>query len=301
MNATTNAWADMADDIPFSAAPTAPWLAKRTPEERAAEAVRAHTVTRQEAPEVYKDVCPKCGGSGRYGRFGKCFACEGAGYRTYKTPPEQRERARVLAAERAERERQERAEWQRAWREEHRDVVQWIDRGLQRYPHPNEFALSLSESLAHYGSLTEGQVAAVRRAIERDAERAQERAQAKAAQPQASDMLPKLHDVMQRHAKFYAGDLTLSRRNADQLVWIKHAAAEKVIGKLDNGRLSLWQRPGVDLGAVRAVLDEFEGAPLQAAMRYGKLAGRCCSCGRELTDPASIEAGIGPICADKFA
>jgi len=35
-------------------------------------------------------------------------------------------------------------------------------------------------------------------------------------------------------------------------------------------------------------------------MKYGKLAGRCCSCGRELTDDDSIEAGIGPVCARKF-
>lgn len=42
------------------------------------------------------------------------------------------------------------------------------------------------------------------------------------------------------------------------------------------------------------------GAPLQTAMKYGKLAGRCCSCGRELTNDGSIEAGIGPICAGKF-
>lgn len=58
--------------------------------------------------------------------------------------------------------------------------------------------------------------------------------------------------------------------------------------------------PADAAGAARALLAEFEGAPLAAAMRYGKLSGRCCSCGRELTDPESIDAGIGPICAGKF-
>ena len=58
---------------------------------------------------------------------------------------------------------------------------------------------------------------------------------------------------------------------------------------------------GVDNNAVREMLNEFEGAPLQAAMKYGKLSGRCCSCGRELTNDGSIELGIGPICAEKFA
>ena len=40
--------------------------------------------------------------------------------------------------------------------------------------------------------------------------------------------------------------------------------------------------------------------PLTAAIRYGKVSGECSCCGRELTDPRSIERGIGPICATKF-
>ncbi len=40
--------------------------------------------------------------------------------------------------------------------------------------------------------------------------------------------------------------------------------------------------------------------PLTAAIQYGKVSGECSCCGRELTDPASIKAGIGPICATKF-
>lgn len=122
-----------------------------------------------------------------------------------------------------------------------------------------------------------------------------------AAAPAPAKTLPELHAVMQRHAKFYAGDLTLSRRNQGQLVWIKHAAAEKVVGKIDSGRLTLWPRAGVPMAEVEGVLDEFEGAPLAAAMKYGRLSGRCCSCGRDLTDPESIAAGIGPVCATKFA
>lgn len=40
--------------------------------------------------------------------------------------------------------------------------------------------------------------------------------------------------------------------------------------------------------------------PLNAAIRYGKVSGECSCCGRELTDPRSIDRGIGPICAVKF-
>lgn len=39
---------------------------------------------------------------------------------------------------------------------------------------------------------------------------------------------------------------------------------------------------------------------LERAKQFGALYGFCCACGRTLRNPASIEAGIGPICASKF-
>lgn len=51
---------------------------------------------------------------------------------------------------------------------------------------------------------------------------------------------------------------------------------------------------------VKSVLTEAAVDPLTAAIRYGKVSGSCSCCGRELTDPQSIERGIGPICATKF-
>ena len=40
--------------------------------------------------------------------------------------------------------------------------------------------------------------------------------------------------------------------------------------------------------------------PLTEAVAYGKKFGSCCACGRTLTNHASIEAGIGPICGSRF-
>ena len=40
--------------------------------------------------------------------------------------------------------------------------------------------------------------------------------------------------------------------------------------------------------------------PLSAAIKYGKVSGSCSCCARELTNPLSIELGIGPICREKF-
>lgn len=39
---------------------------------------------------------------------------------------------------------------------------------------------------------------------------------------------------------------------------------------------------------------------LEEAKEYGALYGTCCVCARTLTNEASIEAGIGPVCATKF-
>ena len=51
---------------------------------------------------------------------------------------------------------------------------------------------------------------------------------------------------------------------------------------------------------VKAIIMGAASDPLSAAIKYGKVSGSCSCCGRELTDPKSIEAGIGPICATKF-
>ena len=39
---------------------------------------------------------------------------------------------------------------------------------------------------------------------------------------------------------------------------------------------------------------------LDQAAAFGRLYGRCVACGRELTDEASIAAGIGPVCVKRF-
>lgn len=38
---------------------------------------------------------------------------------------------------------------------------------------------------------------------------------------------------------------------------------------------------------------------LKQAAEFGKLTGTCCCCGKLLTDPKSIEKGIGPVCEGK--
>jgi len=114
-------------------------------------------------------------------------------------------------------------------------------------------------------------------------------------------VLPKLIDLMQRLAKLRIGDLTISRKNGEAYCWIKHAACDRVVGKIEgNGTFSLFSRPGVNQADLLAALLDIEKDPEAAAVLHGKLSGNCSVCGRDLTDPESVARGIGPICAGKF-
>ena len=68
----------------------------------------------------------------------------------------------------------------------------------------------------------------------------------------------------------------------------------------DKRRLGM-QRPGQKYqGQHEENLRKILENPLAASQLYGKTIGRCGVCGRTLTDPDSIELGIGPICAEKL-
>ncbi len=49
-----------------------------------------------------------------------------------------------------------------------------------------------------------------------------------------------------------------------------------------------------------AMLAEIEADPKAASIAYGKATGSCGICSKTLTNPDSIAAGIGPVCAGKF-
>ena len=114
-------------------------------------------------------------------------------------------------------------------------------------------------------------------------------------------VLPKLIDLMQRLAKLRIGDLTISRKNGDSLCWVKLAGTEGVVGKLFNGGTLVLFARCPQPGNLLASLSTIEEDPEAAAARHGRASGRCSVCSRDLTDPESIERGIGPICATKFS
>jgi hypothetical protein len=124
---------------------------------------------------------------------------------------------------------------------------------------------------------------------------------AQAPAPAQAPTFPKLFTLMQRLAKLEIGAVTIARKNGDSLCWVKLAGTEGVVGKLTNGgALTLFARCPQP-GNLLASLSTIEEDPEAAAARHGRASGRCSVCSRDLTDPESIERGIGPICAGKFS
>jgi Family of unknown function (DUF6011) len=142
---------------------------------------------------------------------------------------------------------------------------------------------------------------------------AQEAAQAAPGAPIATSVVPapapapavrleRLHAVMQGMAKLRLGDVTIARKNQDQLCWVKWAGHEQVVGKIDNGALTVFagRLRGVTVAEVEARLRVIDLDPKAAAAAHGQESGNCSVCGRDLTDPSSIALGIGPVCIAGF-
>jgi hypothetical protein len=200
---------------------------------------------------------------------------------------------RAIASHEADPEPRPSANSLEAWtvfRSTYPDVADWIFKNSTGNP----FAMSLYNQATSRGHLSLKQIDAVRANIARGS------AGNVAVRHSGGFDVSKLFVVLQKHSKFYAGRLVITRKNGDTLCWVLWD--ETCVGKLENGQATLFvKRAGQDLPEIRALLEEFEEAPLQAAMKYGKLSGVCCSCGREITADDSLELGIGPICAQRFA
>lgn len=62
----------------------------------------------------------------------------------------------------------------------------------------------------------------------------------------------------------------------------------------ENGYESALRKPQAE-----RVLARIAENPMDALVAYGRRTGVCGVCGRKLTDPESVEQGIGPVCASK--
>ena len=252
-----------------------------------------------------KYPCQPCAGTGSYRgarvqqEKAHCFACKGEGF--FYSSQADRERSRSQAATRKRRNLE-------AAQADFEAANPGVMAFLAANSHWSAFLRDMEGAVARYGALTDAQLRAVRstqgKVAERDAVRRAERAAREAAAP-AVDLTP-IHAMFSQAAA--AGLRRLTYR-AEGLVLSPAKASSANAGAIYVTRAGeyLGKVMGDRFLAARAATDADRGAllliaanPAEAATAYGRATGTCSCCGRELTDPASIAAGIGPICASKW-
>lgn len=294
------------DDDLFSSAP-------QSAEDRAASARLSDDYTRRvvRAAETFTETCKSCRGRGRFISYtgrdcGPCYKCKGKGSLTFKTSPAQREAGRASAQRASERKAQEIREAAERFAAENPAVMAWIgSRGVKF-----EFAASMGEAICKYGHLTANQLAAVERCMardaERDAQRATERAEREASAPAvdvsliatafatAQEKGIKRPKMILNGFKFSLAPAT--GRNAGAL-YVVRQDDDQYLGKIMDGKFSRVRECSIEQ---EAEIVKIASNPHAEAVAYGRRTGNCCICNRELTNHASIDAGIGPICAEKY-
>lgn len=264
---------------------------------------------------TFREPCPKCRGTGRWNGptslgHHHCTKCNGTGYKTFKKSAEDRAAAREAAATRKA---AKTASAVASFTTAYPDVVAWLEERAPSFG----FAASLKASLAKYGSLTDGQLAAVERCILKDAERAEVRAaeakerEARTASANATlttVAVDNLMEALQRAKskglkkpalRFEGFTVTMAGEHSKNAGGLYLKDGSTYLGKIVGGKLTAsWEA-----NRMEGLLDRIATAmvdPVEAARAYGKRTGYCSCCGRLLTDPVSVANGIGPICESKF-
>lgn len=261
-----------------------------------------------DAPEHevgHRETCLKCGGTGSFrgytGRLlGSCFACKGAGFKVFKTSSAERAQTRAVARDRKIETMNANG---RGFAEQFPDVHGYLLARIGRW----DFAQSMLDAATKYGHLTENQMAAVRSAMERDAAKTAERAAQAASAPTVGDGIAPLKASLEtakasglKRVRLMTPQFTFSLAKDSGTnpgaIYVK-APDGAYLGKITpDGRLQTSYEGRSSEAAIVEVCKD----PLAAAKLYGVETGRCGCCGRELTDPESIAAGIGPVCAGRF-
>ena len=181
--------------------------------------------------------------------------------------------------------------------------------GLRGIVSWNEFAASLVAQFDRKGYLSGKQIFAANNMMVKvvAAESAKEKAQASTEGKSGEVDISKIRELFNtalnnglKRPKFYAGDVKLSLaspygHNPGAIYVVRDPDVYQ--GKILDVKFSASRDCAED---TLSVLHQLAKNPGEYARMTGKATGRCCCCGRELTDPKSIEDGIGPICATKW-
>jgi len=273
-------------------------------------------VSSRPRPEPQTFPCMSCGGDGKWHPTSRyltrtnhrgdehCFACGGRGYhakphaeamRDKEQARAKREQGRANAMERRRADFDKAnpglREWMVAqtWSSFLQDMLGKID---------TPYGLSERQLAAVLSTKAKSDIRQAERQAQRNAERAARTVEVSLATVET--MFDKARASGLSKLAYRARGLVVSPapahgRNAGA-IYVKTSGGE-YLGKVAEGRFF----------ATREATDEHKAAllaiaadPAGEAVRYGRETGSCCCCGRELTDPVSIKAGIGPICAEKW-
>ena len=176
------------------------------------------------------------------------------------------------------------------------DLLQWC---------PGRFAASLWNQ-SHDRGLSPAQLAWAHK-LATDLLQAESEAADDSSEPQFSRLFSVFQSAKSRGLKRltmrFSGVIVKPSKDLGSL-WVLSATEKvegdyglqpKYLGKVTPNRLDF--RIPDD---IKEVLLEAASDPLTAAIRYGRETGSCSCCGRDLTNPQSIELGIGPICREKY-
>jgi hypothetical protein len=262
------------------------------------------------AARLFVENCRKCGGTGKwvgsgFSLFGhqivrRCFGCDGTGKKEYKTSTASRDAARAKREEAKQQQADALTAKADAWKAAHKAEWAWLESRRGSF----DFATSLADSIEKWGSLTEKQLAAVQKLVKGSEERKQAQVANAVDVPmqalqdafaKASSKLkwPKLRMGTESHQFVFS--LAGANSKNPGAVYVKDG--ETYLGKVAGGKLFA-SRDCSD--EQKALIVELSKDPLASAVAYGRLTGSCSACGAELTDPVSVERGIGPICAERF-
>lgn len=163
----------------------------------------------------------------------------------------------------------------------------------------NEFAASLKAFFEKRGYLTEKQVAAIEKNLAKAAAPAPAGIEADVGVLEEAFATAKGNGIQRPRitlSGFTFKPAPATGKNPGA-VYVTEGKGGEYLGKVLGGK---FLRASVCSNERAAEIVAAAADPHGAAVNYGKVTGRCAVCSRLLTDPASIAAGIGPICAGNF-
>jgi hypothetical protein len=171
----------------------------------------------------------------------------------------------------------------------------------------SDFFSSLLTQFWNKGTLTDKQIASARRSQSKILQREEEERKEREANKVNADLDPikRMFDAAResglKKTTYRAEGLVLSAaplngRNPGA-IYVTREEDNQYLGKVFNGVFAPLDFTTKD---EKDALVRIANDPKEAAVRWGRKTGKCSCCGRTLTNKSSIEAGIGPICANKW-